>query len=605
VLVEAIAEDPLPTPRVSIASGPRGVAALRCSQCDEPLCVFSCKSGALYRLADGGVEFDESRCVACLMCFAVCPFITTTGSREKVRSPESGVRSRGQSSPEPQPTPGAWSLEPGAGVRSDRPLRCDVCAERETPACVAACPTKALGTARRELRARTGARPTAFTGRLVVVGSSAAGIAACEAARELAPDCSITMITADARHYSRPLLPYVLAGRIGRDALAWRAHDYLDTLRVDVIDQRRAARLSPEQKTVWLDDGRKVPFDALVVATGARATSLDVPGWDLPGVYPLRDLADLEDLDLLASSSARLKPAGPGLKPAGPGLKPAGPGLKPGAYGTRAVVVGGGNVGLQVCEALARRGVDVTVVVRSSHLLSQMLDEEAGRRAGALFARHGVALRTGRDVVEIAGDGRVERVRLDDGECIEADLVVVGKGIHPNVEWLQSSGIRIGRGVVVDRSGRTNLAGVFAAGDCAETDDPITGQATVSGIWPVAYEMGRTAGSAAVGGDRQSPGALRMNCVRFFDAAIISIGDARTGRVAGATEHVLTARDDVYRKLVMKDDRVIGAILYGDVAGAGLYYRLYRDGVELGGLRAEDLDRRRAEMTAALAEPRS
>jgi NAD(P)H-nitrite reductase large subunit len=265
------------------------------------------------------------------------------------------------------------------------------------------------------------------------------------------------------------------------------------------------------------------------------------------------------------------------------------------------VVVGGGNVGLQVCEALARRGVDVTVVVRSSHLLSQMLDEEAGRRAGALFARHGVAVRTGRDVVEIAGDGRVDRVRLDDGECIEADLVVVGKGIHPNVEWLQSSGIRIGRGVVVDRSGRTNLPGVFAAGDCAETDDPITGQPTVSGIWPVAYEMGRTAGSAAVGGDRPSPGALHMNCVRFFDVAIISIGEARTGRVAGATEHVLAARDDVYRKLVMKDDRVIGAILYGDVAGAGLYYRLYRDGVELGGLRAEDLDRRRAEWTARIA----
>jgi nitrite reductase (NADH) large subunit len=570
VLVEAIAEDPLPAPRVSIASGPRGVAALRCSQCDEPLCVFSCKSGALYRLADGGVEFDESRCVACLMCFAVCPFIGTTGSRRKA---EGGRR----------------EAEGGRREAEDRPIRCDVCAERETPACVAACPTKALGTARRDLRAQS---PTAFTGRLVVVGSSAAGIAACEAARELAPDCSITMITADARHYSRPLLPYVLAGRIDRDALAWRAQDYLDKLRVDVIDQRRATRLSPEQKTVWLDDGRHVPFDALVVATGARATSLDVPGWDLPGVYPLRDLADLEDLDLLASSSARLKPRPTEASPI--------PDPRSLQRQLQAVVVGGGNVGLQVCEALARRGVDVTVVVRSSHLLSQMLDEEAGRRAGALFARHGVALRTGRDVVEIAGDGRVERVRLDEGECIEADLVVVGKGIHPNVEWLQSSGIRIGRGVVVDRCGRTNLAGVFAAGDCAETDDPITGQATVSGIWPVAYEMGRTAGSAAVGGDRQSPGALHMNSVRFFDTAIISIGEARTGRVAGATKHVLAARDDVYRKLVMKDDRVIGAILYGDVAGAGLYYRLYRDGVELGGLRAEDLELRRAEWTAAL-----
>ena len=123
------------------------------------------------------------------------------------------------------------------------------------------------------------------------------------------------------------------------------------------------------------------------------------------------------------------------------------------------MVLGGGNVGLQTCEALLARGLTVTVVVTSPHLLSQMVDAEAGRRMADLFIRHGLNVRTGRDAVEIAGDGHVEGVRLDDGELIGADLVIVGKGIKPNVEWLRGSGVRVGRGIVVDLSGRTSVPG--------------------------------------------------------------------------------------------------------------------------------------------------
>jgi nitrite reductase (NADH) large subunit len=556
-LVEAITEDPPPQRRVTIAAGPRGVAALRCSQCDEPVCVFSCKSGALFRLADGGVEFDESRCVDCLMCLMVCPFVTSRNQRS-------------------------------GAADSSHPVRCDVCARRDTPACVVACPTKALAVAAAAVAAgvSTAAPAPHFTGHLVVVGSSAAGIAACEAARELAPDCRITMITADEQHHLRPLLPYVLAERVGRGALTLRTHQHLESLRVDVIDQTRATRLAAGDRRVWIDEGRAIAFDALVIATGARATTLRVPGCDLVGVYQLRDQPDLDAIELRLREASSTTPA-----PGSPQRQ------------LRAVVVGGGNVGVQACEALVRRGAAVTLVVRSPHVLSQMLDEEAGRRADALVVRHDISLRTGRDVVEIAGDGRVERVRLDDGEWIGAELVVVGKGIQPNVEWLQSSGVRVGRGIVVDRSGRTSLPGVFAAGDCAEVDDPLTGQCAVSGIWPIAYEMGRAAGSAAVGADRQSPGALRMNSSRLFDTPVIAIGEVRAERVARASEHVVAVSDEVYRKLVMRDDRLIGALLVGDVSGAGLFYRLYRDGLELGGMQAQDLERRRSEWTAGLATP--
>jgi NAD(P)H-nitrite reductase large subunit len=207
-----------------------------------------------------------------------------------------------------------------------------------------------------------------------------------------------------------------------------------------------------------------------------------------------------------------------------------------------------------------------------------MVDAEAGRRIADLFIRHGLNLRTGRDAVEITGDGHVEGVRLDNGEVIGADMVVVGKGIRPNVEWLRGSGVRVNRGIVVDLCGRTSVPGIFAAGDCAEAIDPLTGRSVVSGIWPVAYEMGRAAGSAAVGVERPTAGALRMNASRFFGEAIISIGEVCPERLEGATAEVLVNRNAVYRKLVHHQGRLAGALLYGDISGAGSLYRLYREG---------------------------
>jgi NAD(P)H-nitrite reductase large subunit/Fe-S-cluster-containing hydrogenase component 2 len=502
-LETAIAEALPPKRRVTLAAGKDGIEALRCEQCAEPLCAFSCKSGALHRdPISGWIALEESRCVGCFMCMMVCPH---------------GIR--------PDPA-------------TDHVVRCDVCLGLEIPACVAACPTGALATEAPPDRPA----PSDFKGHVVVVGSSAAGIAACESAREHAPECSITLVTADASpQYSRPLLAYVLAGRIGRPAIYWPEAD----LNVRVLSAVGHALACP---SLLLEDGTALPFDRLILATGARAAALSIPGADLAGVHALRNLEDLDQIEKLATP------------------------------GRRAVVLGGGNVGLQTCEALLARGLAVTVVVTSPHLLSQMVDAEAGRRISDLFIRHGLTVRTGRDAVEITGNGHVEGVRLDNGELLGADLVIVGKGIKPNVEWLRGSGVRVNRGIVVDLNGRTNVPGVFAAGDCAEAIDPLTGRSAVSGIWPVAYEMGRAAGAAAVGAERPSAGALRMNASRFFGEPVISIGEVCQERLEGATAEVLTNRNGVYRKLVYHQGRLAGALLYGDISGAGTLYRQYRDG---------------------------
>ena len=537
-LEAAIAEEFPPIRRVVVATGSDGVDALRCEQCLEPLCAFACKSGALRRdPATGRVTLDDARCVACYMCLTVCPF---------------GIR--------PDPA-------------RDRVVRCDVCRDRATPACVEACPTGALRTdtpADERIR-------SSFQGHVVVVGSSAAGIAACEAAREHAPGCSITLVTADASPYSRPLLSYALAGRVDPQQTDWRGAGYLEhELGVHVLGGRKAARLEADLGALMLDHGEELGFERLILATGARAAGLFIPGADLAGVFVLRDFEDLE-----AISDWCFKPRGQATASGlhadvGQALSPANSDLH--AYAKpHAVVLGGGNVGLQACEAFLARGLRVTVVAASPHLLSQMVDAEAGRRLADLFRANGVDVRTGRDAVEVVGKGRVEGVHLDNGELLAADLVLVAKGIVPNVEWLRPSGLRIGRGISVDLSGRTSVPGIFAAGDCAEAPDPLTGRPSLSGIWPVAYEMGRAAGSTAVGIERASAGALRMNASRFFGESIISVGEVRPERLPGARAEILSDREGAYRKLVYHNGRLAGALLYGDISGAGAYYRQVRD----------------------------
>jgi NAD(P)H-nitrite reductase large subunit len=392
-----------------------------------------------------------------------------------------------------------------------------------------------------------------FQGRVLVVGSSSAGIAACEAAREHAPGCSITLVTRDASLYSRPLLSYALAGRLAPQQTDWRAAGYLEReLGVQALVGRRAVRLESGAGRLALDDGAELPFDRLILATGARAAGLSIPGATLPGVFVLRNAEDLE-----AISDWRRKLS-----------------TQP-----HAVVLGAGNVGLQACEAFLARGLRVTVVATSGHVLSQMVDAEAGNRLAQLFRAHGAEIRTGRDAIEVTGNGRVKAVRLDNGELIPADLVLVAKGVVPNVEWLRGSGIRTGRGIAVDLCGRTNVPGIFAAGDCAEAPDPLTGRLSLSGIWPVAYEMGRAAGSTAVGVEHASAGALRMNAARFFGESIVSVGEVRPERLEGARAEIEINRDGAYRKLVRRNGRLVGALLYGDITGIGAYYRQYREGV--------------------------
>jgi NADPH-dependent 2,4-dienoyl-CoA reductase/sulfur reductase-like enzyme len=279
--------------------------------------------------------------------------------------------------------------------------------------------------------------------RIVVVGASLAGLRAVETLREEGFDGELTLVGAERhRPYDRPpLTKEILRGEWQPERLGLR-HDPYETLRLDVRLGCLAVGLRPGPQAVDLSDGTSILYDGLVIATGAAARRL--PGApDLDGVFVLRTLDDALAL------RARL------------------------AHGPRVVVVGAGFIGAEVASSCRELGLHVTVVEPQPVPLARALGREMGEVCATLQRAHGVELLCGVGVATLEGDGRVERVRLDDGRTIDADVVVVGIGATPATHWLTSSGLELRDGVVCDETCAAHGNEVVAAGDCARWYNPL------------------------------------------------------------------------------------------------------------------------------------
>jgi NAD(P)H-nitrite reductase large subunit len=236
----------------------------------------------------------------------------------------------------------------------------------------------------------------------------------------------------------------------------------------------------------------------------------------------------------------------------------------------RAVVLGGGLVGLKSAQALRERGKEVHVIVRSGALMSQMLDSDAARIFEKRITGNGIVVRTRLSAVEAeARGGRLRGVLYDNGEREECEIVIVGKGARQNLDLAKDAGIRTGdEGVCVDDHLQTSVPGIYAAGDVAATRDLVTGQDTAHTIWPCATEQGRVAGANMAGGNVGYAGTVWMNSVEFFGLSTISIGELSGD---GFTPFVhVDEKHDTYRKLVLKDNRLAGIVMVGDILAAGV-----------------------------------
>jgi len=365
---------------------------------------------------------------------------------------------------------------------------------------------------------------------VLVAGCGVAGAEAAGAARQASPDADVVLAGAEPwPFYARIRLPEVVAGRIAPERLVLRSPAWFEERRVRFLPGTRLEGIDTAAAVARLSGGTALPYDALVLATGARPNVLPVPGADLAGVLTLRQMAD----------AVRL---GEAARAGGP-----------------VAVLGGGLLGLEVAAAIRGLGAEVTVIEVADWLLPRQLDREGGEVLQATLERRGIRFVLGAPARAIeGGGGRVEAVLLPSGERLPASLVLVAAGVKPEVAIAREAGIAVERGVRVDDRMATSVAGVFAAGDCAEH------RGRLYGIWPASEAQGRVAGAAAAGAaDARYEGSVPQNTLKVTDVAVFSMGEVAGAPAAAGTR---VRNGDVYRRLVADDaGRLVGAVLIGDI----------------------------------------
>ncbi|WP_310593413.1 nitrite reductase large subunit NirB [Pedomonas mirosovicensis] len=386
---------------------------------------------------------------------------------------------------------------------------------------------------------------------LVVVGNGMAGCRAVEEVLKRDPHrYHITIFGAEPRvNYNRIMLSPLLAGEKRFEDIiindeAWYADNGITLIAGDaVVEIDRAAR------TVKSASGRVVEYDRLVLATGSDPFVLPVPGAKLPGVVTFRDMDDVDAM-LRASETGR-----------------------------RAVVIGGGLLGLEAAHGLSLRGMEVTVIHLMPTLMERQLDEAAGFLLKTALEARGQTILTGAETEAILGETHVEGVRLTDGRVIPADIVVMAVGIRPNTVLAQAAGLEVGRGIKVDDHMLTSDPAVLAVGECVEHQDVCYG--LVAPLWEMCAALADALTARPSEGYR---GSVTSTKLKVAGLDVFSAGDFSGG--ADCEDIVLRdAARGVYKRVVIRDSRIIGAVLYGDTGDGAWYFQLLREGADISAVR--------------------
>jgi len=396
--------------------------------------------------------------------------------------------------------------------------------------------------------------------RYIIAGGSAAGMAAAQAIRELDSHGAITVLSAEADPpYYRPLIPFIIDGHKTADEIAMLGQGPYTAPNIVVRLDATVTAVDSEAHTVTVNDAGHVEYDKLLIATGSRPyIPPSIQGTDTPGVYALRTLADARSMVERVGVTRNV------------------------------IMAGGGMSNLKTAFALLERGLAVAIVVTSPEVLSQVMEPDGATLIRDALKQTGLRILTGRNITQVvAGADGVAGVLLDSGEELPCEIVCIGKGVRPNVEFLAGSRIHVDRGVVADEHTACNTADVYTAGDVAVTFDPITGERMMTGLWTNAVEMGRCAGRNMAGRSTAYGGTFGiLNATQVAEAPFVSMGIVHTAGTDYETHVFRTA--GAYRKLVFTADgeRLIGAVFVGDISRAGLYRHLIRDHVRLNGLKA-------------------
>ena len=393
--------------------------------------------------------------------------------------------------------------------------------------------------------------------RYVMIGGSAAAISAIEAIRSIERESQIDLFSDEATPlFSRVLLPYYVAEALSKPLLNFRSPDFFEQNKIIAHIGVRVEEISINSKTVRTESGDQFPFDKLLLATGGKPIVPPIPGVNKEGISTLKTMADAERIYQFK--------------------------------GKRAVVIGAGSVGVETSISLKRRGMEVTLLEQLGHVLPTVFDEEAASIIKKRIEDLGITTVTGEKAVQFTGNGHVKSVVTDSRE-IKCEMVVLAVGVKPAIELAQKAGIEIGSlgGIKVNSQMMTSVSDIYAGGDVIETYDLSRDSNWINAIWPSAVEQGRIAGLNMADRKISYEGSFRRNSIgNFIGVPAMSIGVTHADTCASCEggeefQEIRRRTKDTYKKLILKNGRLVGAILVGQTQKAGLFSILLKRKIDI------------------------
>jgi NAD(P)H-nitrite reductase large subunit len=371
--------------------------------------------------------------------------------------------------------------------------------------------------------------------RHVIIGAGPAGAAAADTLRKLDPDCQITLIGDEPEPpYSRMAIPYYLVDQIDEHGTYLRkTPDHFESRAIDQL-QDRVTRVQADKKSVLLTSGAELAYDKLLIATGSKPLVPPIPGIESEGVHACWTLEDARNIIRLASRGARV------------------------------VLIGAGFIGSIILEALARRGTDLSVIEVEDRMVPRMMNQVSASLIRHWCEKKGLQILTSTRVeaIESGTGNRNLSVLLDNGKTLEAELVISATGVRPNIDFLDSSGVEVDLGVLVNNQLQSSDADIYAAGDVARGLDFSTGGYSVQAIQPTAVEHGRLAAANMTGNTQAHRGTINMNVLDTMGLISSSFG-LWMGVVGGESAELHDAERFRYLNLQFQDDRLVGASSLG------------------------------------------
>lgn len=368
--------------------------------------------------------------------------------------------------------------------------------------------------------------------KVVIIGNGIAGITTARHLRKLNSELEILVISGESEYfYSRPALMYIFMGHMKFEHTKAYEDWFWEKNRID-LKQAWVKSIDFQEKQLNCADGSVVSYDKLVLATGSKTATYDWPGQELQGV---QGLIGLQDLDLLEKNVQGVK---------------------------KAVIIGGGLIGVELAEMLHSRGIDVEILVRENRFWGSVLPPQEGKLIERHLHDHGVRVQSNTELAEIIGEGgKVIGIRTTSGEIKDCELVCIATGVRPNVDFLKGSTLEIERGILVDEFLKTNVEDVFAAGDCMEFRKPIEGRGKFEQMWHSGRMMGEHLAQTVLGSDKAYAPGVWYNAAKFFDVEYQAYGRLSNEPVSSFYwEH---PKAKICLRMEHKDQRLVAMHAFG------------------------------------------